>query len=434
MAVHVYMHAVAITGRYDGMPVQTVYPGVDITHCLTSVSDIDEQLALSGSFVMPDFEFKVDNINNAEYFPNYPECKNFQAYYEKYIIGIGESVTASRVYVDVRYITATNNKSLFFGALNSLVPSIDYKSAELSFTATQVMAKAMTDMSMEQVINKVAPYSVVSDLQKTTYNIRLWDMIPAFFWGYNQRAAMRTISVINSEAVASGLTVTMIRVPVKNVMEYRSVLEFVGDMLRAMSCYYVWEDNQFNIYDIKSIWSANASISLDEYLLDITKSEAWDEAVDDVVIEAGDNKYSSYDVFDNTYYERRPFTTNGPVSYRRASEMIRSRAIRGNTKVIDAPMLNYFYAPGQYLPPDGSGRRPYTTYGTGLALAINFMAGKMWLNNREFWATHKTQLDCEVTGLDWYYGRTYTINGTAYRCISTSKNLEMETTKLKLVA
>lgn len=432
--VHVILEKIRITGYTGAMPILALSSSYDITHCLTYVSEIDEQLSLGSSFVMPDFEFRVDNLENVTYFPNYPDCRNFEEYYTRYIVGdsdSGERIRAQRIHVDVRMITATTNKSLFYGALNSLTPANDYGACELTFVATQIMAKALTDMTMENIIRKEAPDSVLEDLENTTYLVPVYDILPKS-WGYKQTATKKNIDIISRAATASGLRATMIRIPVKNALEWRSALDYLGDFLRATSCYYVWEDNKFSIYDIKSIWAANAAVAIDEYVTEITKSQAWDEAADDVVIEAGDNKYSGYDTREYSYYQQRPFTSGSTVTFRRAGEMIRGQANRGNNKIIDAPMLNYFYAPNQYAPSDG--RRPFPMYNTGYSLAINFMAEKMWLNNRDFWAGHKIQLDCEVAGLDWYYGLAYTIGGKNYKCISTSKNLENELTKLKLVA
>ena len=151
MSVYVVMEKITQGGTRNGLPVLSVTSRHNITHCLTHVSSIDDFIGLDGDFVIPEFEFRVDNTINGEYFPNYPSCRNFQTYYDNYIKG-------DRVHIDVRYVTATGNVSIFYGALESVLPSINFETAELTFRATHIIKRALTELTMSYLISK-DPYS-----------------------------------------------------------------------------------------------------------------------------------------------------------------------------------------------------------------------------------------------------------------------------------
>lgn len=411
------------------MPTMAIASSHDVTHCITSVGSIEEQLTLNGDFVIPEFEFKVDNIDNAEYFPSYPTCRNFMDYYDAHI-----RAGAKRIHIDVRLITATGNKSIFYGALDSLIPAIDYKTAELTFRATHIIKSGLADLSVERMIQKLAEYAHTKIDMGATSMLYVKGLLSLMYFGWKQSAYWDTFDVFSAEAVKYFMIDNVLQIQANNVREYTNTMDFLGDALRAFSAYYTWEDNKFSFYDIKNIWSAHAAVALDDYMTEINKSEPWEDAADDIVIEAGGNSFSSYDLTDSATTGTRPFTFGSAPTYRRTASMIRGRGKRAGAKVIDAPMLNYFFSPAIFAPPYHAGDRGYTKYASGYVSAIYFMVDMLWLHNRDFWVNHKVKLDCEVAGLNWYVGRPYTILAKNYKCIQTNKDLENETTKLKLVS
>jgi hypothetical protein len=422
------MEKMTITRWTNGLPDMTASK-TDVTHCITNVGEIEEQLVCGGDYVMPEFEFRVDNAPNQEYFPNYPGCVCFLDYYNAYIKG-------DRVHVDVVYITATGKKSIFYGALDSTIPALNLKTNEITFRATHIIKSGLTDASVESMIQKYIDPQIASDIESTRA-VSLWALKPNFF-GYNQVAAYGSFNIINSGAVKTGLTTRLFYIGLNYVRQYRKAIDWFGDFVRAFSGYIAWDNHKVRIYDIAQLFEANAAVAIDDELSDVIYSGPWEDSADDVDIECGENSYSTLDKRDADTTGRRPFTVNDAPNYKYVNTKLKKRTGRfNNTKIVDAGLFVNVVVPAYKVPSDGSGRRPFTTGaggGTTYVPVFDFVADRLYSMNYDFWAKFRMQLDCEALGLNYYIGRRYTIQGKEYRCVQTTKNLELEKTRLKLVA
>ena len=423
MSVYVVMEKITQSGTRNGLPVLAVTSRHNITHCLTYVSSIDDFIGLDGDFVIPDFEFRVDNTINGEYFPNYPACRNFQAYYDSYIKG-------DRVHIDVHYVTATSNISIFYGALESVIPSINFETAELTFRATHIIKRALTELTMSYLISK-DPYA--GDRRGSVWEkyFDVANLLPTEY-GLNQTIDYTGLpDYLTTTGAGSKKNYQLLRIHKANLEKYDTQLDFLGDFLRAMSSVIVWHNNKFSCYSIGSVWTANATVALDAVLTEISRSEPWEDHAEDVTVDAGDTKLS-YKDFKNKVGDygdgRRVYTS---TEQRKKIIGLRSKMQNSNSsRVISAAMVEDLRMPTMYYSKISGQYRGDHKYTILLAdIIMPYLAAI----NYSHWCLHRVKLDVEAEGLGYYPGRQYSISGTAYKCTRTDKDLENETTKLTLV-
>lgn len=423
MSVYVVMEKITQGGTRNGLPVLSVTSRHNITHCLTHVSSIDDFIGLDGDFVIPEFEFRVDNTINGEYFPNYPSCRNFQTYYDNYIKG-------DRVHIDVRYVTATGNVSIFYGALESVLPSINFETAELTFRATHIIKRALTELTMSYLISK-DPYS--GDRRGSVWEkyFDVANLLPTEY-GLNQTIDYSGLpDYLTTTGAGSKKNYQLLRIHKTNLEKYDTQLDFLGDFLRAMSSVIVWHNNKFSCYSVGSVWTANATAALDAVLTEISKSEPWDDHAEDVTIDAGDTKlsYKDYKNKVGDYGDGRRVYTS--TEQRKKIIGLRSKIQNSNSsRVISAAMVEDLRMPTMYYSKISGQYRGDHKYTILLAdIIMPYLAAI----NYSHWCLHRVKLGVEAEGLGYYPGRQYSISGTAYKCTRTDKDLENETTKLTLV-
>lgn len=423
MSVYVVMEKITQGGTRNGLPVLSVTSRHNITHCLTHVSSIDDFIGLDGDFVIPEFEFRVDNTINGEYFPNYPSCRNFQTYYDNYIKG-------DRVHIDVRYVTATGNVSIFYGALESVLPSISFETAELTFRATHIIKRALTELTMSYLISK-DPYS--GDRRGSVWEkyFDVANLLPTEY-GLNQTIDYSGLpDYLTTTGAGSKKNYQLLRIHKTNLEKYDTQLDFLGDFLRAMSSVIVWHNNKFSCYSVGSVWTANATAPLDAVLTEISKSEPWEDHAEDVTIDAGDTKlsYKDYKNKVGDYGDGRRVYTS--TEQRKKIIGLRSKIQNSNSsRVISAAMVEDLRMPTMYYSKISGQYRGDHKYTILLAdIIMPYLAAI----NYSHWCLHRVKLDVEAEGLGYYPGRQYSISGTAYKCTRTDKDLENETTKLTLV-
>ena len=423
MSVYVVMEKITQSGTRNGLPVLAVTSRHNITHCLTYVSSIDDFIGLDGDFVIPDFEFRVDNTINGEYFPNYPACRNFQTYYDSYIKG-------DRVHIDVHYVTATSNISIFYGALESVIPSINFETAELTFRAIHIIKRALTELTMSYLISK-DPYA--GDRRGSVWEkyFDVANLLPTEY-GLNQTIDYTGLpDYLTTTGAGSKKNYQLLRIHKANLEKYDTQLDFLGDFLRAMSSVIVWHNNKFSCYSIGSVWTANATVALDAVLTEISRSEPWEDHAEDVTVDAGDTKLS-YKDFKNKVGDygdgRRVYTS---IEQRKKIIGLRSKMQNSNSsRVISAAMVEDLRMPTMYYSKISGQYRGDHKYTILLAdIIMPYLAAI----NYSHWCLHRVKLDVEAEGLGYYPGRQYSISGTAYKCTRTDKDLENETTKLTLV-
>lgn len=423
MSVYVVMEKITQGGTRNGLPVLSVTSRHNITHCLTHVSSIDDFIGLDGDFVIPEFEFRVDNTINGEYFPNYPSCRNFQTYYDNYIKG-------DRVHIDVRYVTATGNVSIFYGALESVLPSINFETAELTFRATHIIKRALTELTMSYLISK-DPYS--GDRRGSVWEkyFDVANLLPTEY-GLNQTIDYSGLpDYLTTTGAGSKKNYQLLRIHKTNLEKYDTQLDFLGDFLRAMSSVIVWHNNKFSCYSVGSVWTANATAALDAVLTEISKSEPWEDHAEDVTIDAGDTKlsYKDYKNKVGDYGDGRRVYTS--TEQRKKIIGLRSKIQNSNSsRVISAAMVEDLRMPTMYYSKISGQYRGDHKYTILLAdIIMPYLAAI----NYSHWCLHRVKLGVEAEGLGYYPGRQYSISGTAYKCTRTDKDLENETTKLTLV-
>lgn len=423
MSVYVVMEKITQGGTRNGLPVLSVTSRHNITHCLTHVSSIDDFIGLDGDFVIPEFEFRVDNTINGEYFPNYPSCRNFQTYYDNYIKG-------DRVHIDVRYVTATGNVSIFYGALESVLPSISFETAELTFRATHIIKRALTELTMSYLISK-DPYS--GDRRGSVWEkyFDVANLLPTEY-GLNQTIDYSGLpDYLTTTGAGSKKNYQLLRIHKTNLEKYDTQLDFLGDFLRAMSSVIVWHNNKFSCYSVGSVWTANATAALDAVLTEISKSEPWEDHAEDVTIDAGDTKlsYKDYKNKVGDYGDGRRVYTS--TEQRKKIIGLRSKIQNSNSsRVISAAMVEDLRMPTMYYSKISGQYRGDHKYTILLAdIIMPYLAAI----NYSHWCLHRVKLGVEAEGLGYYPGRQYSISGTAYKCTRTDKDLENETTKLTLV-
>lgn len=423
MSVYVVMEKITQGGTRNGLPVLSVTSRHNITHCLTHVSSIDDFIGLDGDFVIPEFEFRVDNTINGEYFPNYPSCRNFQTYYDNYIKG-------DRVHIDVRYVTATGNVSIFYGALESVLPSINFETAELTFRATHIIKRALTELTMSYLISK-DPYS--GDRRGSVWEkyFDVANLLPTEY-GLNQTIDYSGLpDYLTTTGAGSKKNYQLLRIHKTNLEKYDTQLDFLGDFLRAMSSVIVWHNNKFSCYSVGSVWTANATAPLDAVLTEISKSEPWEDHAEDVTIDAGDTKlsYKDYKNKVGDYGDGRRVYTS--TEQRKKIIGLRSKIQNSNSsRVISAAMVEDLRMPTMYYSKISGQYRGDHKYTILLAdIIMPYLAAI----NYSHWCLHRVKLGVEAEGLGYYPGRQYSISGTAYKCTRTDKDLENETTKLTLV-
>lgn len=423
MSVYIVMEKITQSGVRNGLPVLAVTSRHNITHCLTSVGTLDDFIGLDGDFVIPEFTFKIDNCNNSTYWPNYPACHNFLEYYNAYIKG-------SRVHVDVHYVTALDNVSIFYGALESLIPAIDYQKQELTFRATHIIKKALTEQTMSYLISK-DPYA--GDRRGSVWE-KYFDvsyLLPSEY-GLNQTIDYSGLpDYLTTTGSGTKKNYQLLKIHKANLEKYDSQLDFLGDFLRAMSSVIVWHNNRFSVYSIGSVWSTETTVALDEVLTDITKSEPWEDHAEDVTVDAGDTKLSYKDFINKVgdYGDgRRTYTAD---EVRKHVRGLRSKVQNSNnSRSISASMVEDLRMPTMYyskISGQYRGDHKYTI------LLADIIMPHLATINYSYWCRNNIKIDVEAEGLGYYPGRQYSILGTDYKCTKTDKDLENETTKLTLV-
>ena len=441
MSISIYMENITVGTLRSGLPELTIASRHDVTHCITKVGTLQDFICMDGDFVIPEFEFSLDNTDNETYWPNYPDVRNCQEYYTKYIKG-------GRVHVDVRYITATSNISLFYGCLDSTIPAINYDTAEITFRATHIIKRSLTEISMSWIISQ-DPYT--GDRRGSVWEkyFDLPDLLPKSFGPGQMFSYANLPDYLTTVNSGTKKNYSLLRIHKSNLEQYDTQLDFLGDFLRSMVSNIVWVNNTFSVYPITTIWAANATMALDDYLTEITKSEPWEDAASDVMVDAGETSLTHKDYLAKTgdysdgrrvrrtYIgrddDRRDFVNGwySVSSSRKIRYGIRSSVMNSNgTRTIDAQLIDHLRIPTMYynlISTQYKSEHPYSI------LLADIIMPHLVTAAHSFWCTHKVKLEVEAEGLAYYPGRQYSIAGTAWKCVQTEKDLEMETTKLTIV-